>query len=79
MRSTDYVALLHDQDYGRKKLGRIEYTRSIVGIGDPEDGGLTAPQLHLMRLESLSGDADLDWSGCRPIDRLDNRLILLAR
>jgi hypothetical protein len=33
---------------------------SIVSIGDPEDGRLIASQLHLMRLESLSGDVDLD-------------------
>jgi hypothetical protein len=64
---------------GRKKLGRIEYSRLIIGIGDPEDGWLIAPQCHLTRLEFLSGDADLDQRSRRPIDCLSNRWILLAR
>jgi hypothetical protein len=64
---------------GRKKFGRIKYAWSIVSIGDPEDGRLIASQLHLMRLESLSCDMDLDQIDRRPIDRRDKRLIPLAR
>ena len=52
--------------------------RSRPSAINPEDGGLIAPQHHLMRLESPVSDADLDWSGRRPIDRLDNRWIVHA-
>ena len=62
----------------RGKFGRIKYAWSIVSIGDPEDGRLIAPQLHLLRFESLPGDVDLDQIGRRPIDGRDKRWIPLT-
>jgi hypothetical protein len=63
---------------GGKKFWRIKYTESIIVIGDPEDGRLIAPQLRLMRLESLPGDVDLCQIDRRPIDRRDKRWSPLA-
>ena len=64
---------------GGKKFGHIKYTGSIVVIGDPEDSRLIAPQLHLMWLESLPGDVNLEQIGRRPIGRRDKRWIVHLR